>query len=152
MTHAFREFIERELTRQGWSSTILAARSGLSAQQISKLRKDERDLLPRMPEPETIAGLSKAFDLPESEIRRFAVIALGVDGIEPPTIIHELKDADDDQLFTELATRLGLEVTVRKEAPSKPKASGKGKKTVRHASGFQPAKPKGTEAPDLEHQ
>lgn len=103
--HAFRRFIEDQMAERDWGQADLVGASKMSAQQVSKLLNDEREILPRMPEPSTIDGLARAFGIVTLPlIRAAAVRAMGVPDV--PTFEFTLKDFDDDALLAEVRRRM----------------------------------------------
>ncbi len=103
--HAFRRFIEDQMALRNWQQSDLASASKMSAQLVSKLLKDEREVLPRMPEQSTLRALARAFP-PATirDVRAAAVRAMGVDDVPPVQI--DLAGFDDDALLAELGRRI----------------------------------------------
>lgn len=105
--HEFQQFIRKQMDDRAWSQADLTRASGLSAQLVSKLLGDKRPRLARMPEPETVAGLVRAFKgVPEGALLAAAVKALGVPLDELPDLVLDLSKVDDDALLHEVRRRM----------------------------------------------
>lgn len=103
--HALRRFIQQELDARGWQAHDLAKASGLSRQLISKLVNDDREILPQLPRTTTLEALAQAFNVTTAHVTTVAVEALGVPGVNAPAIVHQIEEADDEELLRELLRR-----------------------------------------------
>jgi transcriptional regulator with XRE-family HTH domain len=102
-----RRFIESEMDARGWEPADLTRASGLSRQVVHNLLRDRRPRLAMQPRDATVAGLAKAFDVDEKEIRFVALQAMDVIPDQHELIVvHELREADDESLLRELRIRL----------------------------------------------
>lgn len=118
--HSYRKLIEEQMKAGDMSQAELARASGITPQRISQILKDDRDRLVQVPDTKTVEGFAEAFTL-EPEVVWIAVAeAMGLPRFVVPSITHQIEDADEIQLLKALASRMGLEVTVRtaKPAPS----------------------------------
>lgn len=102
-----RRFIESELDARHWDAAELTRRSKLSRQVVHGLLNDRRRTLKMQPRDATVRGLSKAFGMDEKHIRLVALQAMEVipDDLDL-VIVHELRQADNAALLSELAERL----------------------------------------------
>lgn len=76
--HEYRKFIERHMAMRGWRQRDLVEASGLSRQVVSKILRDERELLPRRPDPETVTALAQAFEVSEEAVLAAVGVAMGL--------------------------------------------------------------------------
>lgn len=107
MSNAFNRFIREQLDMRGWNQADLMRASGLSRSHVSKIVKDKRDRLPRLPADDTLVGISTAFSLDVAEVRRIASLAVGIADGPAPTYVFELREATNRELLAELGRRLG---------------------------------------------
>lgn len=146
--HAFRRFIEDQMAIRDWAAADLVGASKMSAQQVSKLLNDEREMLPRMPESSTIDALARAFGIITLPlIRAAAVQALGVPDV--PTFEFTLKDFDDDALLAEVRRRMQRASEQSEAATREWAVSERAKANARHsrnnpATGRRRGRPSGS--------
>jgi len=103
--HALRRFIQSELDTRGWQARDLVRVSGLSKQLVSNLLNDDRDVLPQLPRTTTLEALASAFGVTTAHVTTVAVEALGIPGVQAPTVVHQINDVDDEVLLRELLRR-----------------------------------------------
>ena len=94
--HALRRFIEQQLEENGWTTADLVRQSGLSKQHLSKMLNDDRDRLARLPNEETLLGLSKGLRVPLTTVVLKAAQACGV-----PVDVTEVEVVSPRALTTE---------------------------------------------------
>ncbi|MBH0121525.1 helix-turn-helix transcriptional regulator [Rhodococcus sp. CX] len=104
--HEFKRFIQQQLDARGWKQADLVRASGLSRSHVSKLIRDNREHLGQMPDDDTIAGLSRGFNVPEDVVRTAASRALvGYEDDGRP--IHlDLTEVSTDALLQEVRRRI----------------------------------------------
>lgn len=115
--HAYRKLIEEQMTARDLSQADVARAAALTRQRVSQLLKDDRDRLPNPPDVATVEGLARAFKLAPEVVWTAVAEAMGLPRFVVPSITHEVKDVSNAQLLKELASRMGLEVTVRPTEP-----------------------------------
>ncbi|EFQ82741.1 hypothetical protein HMPREF0063_11950 [Aeromicrobium marinum DSM 15272] len=115
MPHAFRDFLQQGLDDRTWRQADLVRESGMSRALVSKLLKDQRDVLPRPPEQATVEGIAKAFRVPPATVWQVVARAMGLPTEALPTIVHELKDATDHELLDEISQRMSRRVVSDQE-------------------------------------
>lgn len=102
--HALQKYMQAEMDARGWRQADLSRASGLTTAHISKMMTIDR--LGQMPEPETIAGLARAFGVGDDVVQAKALEALGVT-LAPINVVRTVRDASNDELLEELRRRLG---------------------------------------------
>ncbi|CAM3312026.1 helix-turn-helix domain-containing protein [Tsukamurella hominis] len=104
--HPLRQFLQAQLDLRGWRQADLARRSGLSTTVLSRILKDGRPHLRRLPDASTLDALAAGLGMPIEVVRTAAARSLvdhAGDG-EPVTI--ELTDSSVDELLAEIRRRL----------------------------------------------
>lgn len=103
----FTRFILDQMGQRDWRASDLAAASGLSKQQVSKLVNDTRDVMDQLPKQATIEGLARAFSgVPIAAVRAMAVQGLGVPASDTPTLELDLAEVSIDALLAEIKRRV----------------------------------------------
>lgn len=102
--HAYRRFIQDEMDKRGWKATDLARASGVSKQVLSTALNDTRDQLRMMPSHETVAGLARAFGVPQRVILHKVAEAMGLPAGEE-VVVYDASRVSDDELINELIRR-----------------------------------------------
>lgn len=127
--HAYRRLVQAEMDAEGWTQSELADKAKLDRQIINKIVLDDRKRLTHPPSEKTVHGLATAFNLPDDAVWGAVAEAMGLPRSAAPAITHEVKGVSHAVLLTELASRLGLEISVRTTESEAPAKAGKGKKT-----------------------
>ncbi|GAA1714794.1 helix-turn-helix transcriptional regulator [Brachybacterium phenoliresistens] len=102
--HAYLRFVRTEMDKRGWSAADLGRASGLTAQHLSRILNDDRDVLQRRPESATIDALARAFGMSSDYVLTFVAEAMGF-----PSGRVSAPDASalsDEELLHVLAERL----------------------------------------------
>lgn len=105
MVHALAEFVQQRAKAKGWGSTEFSKHSGLSKQLCNTWLKDSRDKVSRLPEPATIAGFKKAFNVPTEFLLGKAIESLSL-GYSSGDFINSVTTATDRELLDEIERRL----------------------------------------------
>lgn len=105
MVHALARFVQERAQTKEWGPTDLARESGLSKQLCSNWLNDQRDKMPRLPAPETVAGFAKAFRVSREWLLAQAIESLGV-GYEAGDFVNSVSTASDRELLEEIEERL----------------------------------------------
>lgn len=108
MTHAWRDFIVREMTQRTWQQKDLVRESKLSRSHVSKLVNDQRDRLPQPPDEATVTAIAGAFRTPVPVAWRIVGRAMGLPDQALPEVVHEVRAASDEELLAELKRRADL--------------------------------------------
>ena len=103
--HAYRAFVQAEMDRRGWRASDLSRASGISRQLLSTILTDTRDSLRMMPAPETVAGLARAFSVPETTILQVVAEAMGLPTGER-VVVYDATRVSNAELAHEVARRL----------------------------------------------
>lgn len=149
--HAYRKLIDQEMVARKWDRQDLEREAGLSRAQVHRLVTDDRGRLPQPPHAETVQALAKAFRLSDESVWSAVAEAMGLPRSAAPSITHEVKAVSDEELVKELASRLGLAITVRHPKASQPAQEDEGQKTVRKAKSAA-KKPGGQGNPARHHK
>lgn len=104
--HELRAFIESQMEKNRWTQADIAAQSGLSKQHISKMLKDERDVLPQLPDRDTLVALGRGLRVPVSAVVLRAAKACGVPVDVTEIAVPAAGELTDSQLLAEVARRL----------------------------------------------
>lgn len=107
--HDLQRFIQEQLDTRGWRQADLVQRSGLSRAHVSKLLKDQGDLLKQLPDRETLDGIARGLGVRVELVLSAAVSALGVPPATLPLMLPSTESLTNDQLLAELARRLNEE-------------------------------------------
>lgn len=105
--HALRRYLQDGLDARGWQQRDLARESGLSRQRVSQMLTDDRDLLPSVPQRDTLQALARAFGVAESTVTAVAFEAMGYD-LAAVRREADLSTASTEDIVRALAQRLGV--------------------------------------------
>jgi transcriptional regulator with XRE-family HTH domain len=122
--HALGRFIQQRMDERGWQRREVARRSGLSRQHLADLLDPRRERLGNMIRESTVAGLSRAFEVPETVIISKAAESLGVpvDRLRPIQVTAH--DVPDDVLLQILSDRLSRVTQVDGIGAARPQRAG----------------------------
>lgn len=101
--HELRRYVQEEMDKRNWTQSDVANAGKFDRQVVNAIVRDKRDVLPRIPAPATIDGLSRAFGVSKDTILSRVAQAMGL----PVEVrITDISAASNDELLIELQRRL----------------------------------------------
>lgn len=73
----YRRFVQRELDKRNWRPAQIEHNGGPSRQVVSKILRDNREVLDQRPSQETIDGLARAFGISVDVVLAHVAQAMG---------------------------------------------------------------------------
>lgn len=103
--HVLTRYLQAALDSRGWNQADLARATGFSRQQVSRLLKDNRDVLPASLDRSTVTALASALAVNESVVAGLMFEAMGYD-LNLASVDLDLNLLSDEALLVEMGRRM----------------------------------------------